>query len=262
MARRETRAARVEIEEIIRSQAFHPEFQPVLDLRTGRTVGFEALTRFDNGVRPDWVFADAVKAGIGSELEAATLIAAVRDGAALPPDAWLSLNVSPSFLGAYDELAGILAGRNRPIVLEVTEHELIDDYPRLHAAMRALGTDVRLAVDDAGAGVANFRHLVDLRPDLIKIDAGMVHGVQADVSRQALIVGLVHFAEVSGAQVLAEGVETRREQDTVTRLGVTLGQGFLLARPAPVSRWMEPSPPVRAKPVRLPHPPRAAALAN
>jgi EAL domain-containing protein (putative c-di-GMP-specific phosphodiesterase class I) len=260
LARRETSAARVRIGQLIDAQAFHPEFQPVVDLRTGLTVGFEALTRFTNNQPPDRVFSNAAEAGIGFELEAATLRAAVRDAAFLPHDAWLSLNVSPTFLGAYAELAGILAARNRPIVLEVTEHELIDDYPRLHAATAALGADIRLAVDDAGAGVANFRHLVNLRPDLVKIDAGMIRGVEADVSRQALIVGLVHFAEVSGAQVLAEGLETQAERETVERLGVTLGQGFLLGRPAPVGRWIAAPSRVRAKSTRLPHTPASPAL--
>jgi EAL domain-containing protein (putative c-di-GMP-specific phosphodiesterase class I) len=260
LARRETSAAKVQIGQLIAAGAFHPVFQPVVDLRTGLTVGFEALTRFSSGEPPDRVFRNAAEAGIGCELEAATVRAAVRDAAFLPHDAWLSLNVSPSFLGAYAELASILAGRNRPIVLEVTEHDLIDDYPKLHAATRALGADIRLAVDDAGAGVANFRHLVDLHPDLVKVDAGMIRGVEADVSRQAMIVGLVHFAEVSGAQVLAEGIETQAERETVERLGVTLGQGYLLARPAPVGRWIEAPSLVRPKPSRIPQPPDRVAL--
>jgi len=262
MTRRLTEASRVRIAEIIATRAFRPVFQPIVDLQTGMTVGFEALTRFSSGDFPDRVFSEAAKAGIGSQLEVATLTAAVRDAASLPPLAWLSLNVSPSLLGDYAELARVLAGRTRPIILEVTEHERIDDYPRLHAAMRAFGPDVRLAVDDAGAGIANFQHLVDLRPDLVKIDAGMIRGVETDPSRQALIVGLVHFAEASGAQVLAEGIETQPEQDMVRRLGVTLGQGFLMARPAPVGQWIEAPLPMRAKPRRVAHPPTAVLLPN
>jgi EAL domain-containing protein (putative c-di-GMP-specific phosphodiesterase class I) len=257
MARRLTLAARVQVEQIIAAGAFHPEFQPIVELDSGLTVGFEALSRFSNGTPPDRMFADAKAAGIGFQLEAVTMSAAIRDGALLPPGAWLSLNVSPAFLGGYDELARILAQRDRPIILEVTEHDRIEDYSNLHAAMRALGPDIRLAVDDAGAGIANFRHLVDLRPHLVKIDAGMIRGVGGDVSRQAMIVGLVHFAEVSGAQVLAEGIETDAELATVKRLGVTLGQGYLLARPAPVGRWIQTPAPLRAMTRR---PARAAAL--
>jgi EAL domain-containing protein (putative c-di-GMP-specific phosphodiesterase class I) len=237
LARRQMAGAKVRIAEIIASGAFHPVFQPIVDLSTGVTVGYEALTRFAAGDPAESVFADAERAGLGAELEAATLTAAVRDGARLPPDAWLSLNVSPRFLAECGRLTGILAHRTRPIVLEITEHEIIDDYLPLHAAMATLGADVRLAVDDAGAGVANFRHLVDLRPHLVKIDAALIRGANADISRQALIVGMVHFAAVSGALVLAEGIETEAEQATVERLGVSLGQGYHLARPAPIEAW-------------------------
>jgi EAL domain-containing protein (putative c-di-GMP-specific phosphodiesterase class I) len=241
-ARRQRRSTSVRIAKAIGSSAFHPVFQPIVDLQTGQTVGFEALTRFASGDAPDRMFSEAADVGLGPELEAATLAAALRDAAGLPAGAWLSLNVSPTFLAQSTRLCELLAVRTRPIVIEITEHEMIDDYAPLHAAMGRLGADVRLAVDDAGAGIANFRHLVDLRPNLVKIDASLIRGSNADVSRQALIVGLVHFADVSGAQVLAEGLETDAEQATVQRLGVTLGQGFLLGRPAVVEEWLPATP--------------------
>ena len=237
LSRRHLRGARVQISQTIASQAFHPVFQPINDLTTGQTVGFEALTRFDSGERPDRVFTDAERAGLGAELEAATLSAALATGTQLPAGTWLSLNVSPAMLADCDVLERLLADRTRPIVLEVTEHVVIEDYAPLHAALRRLGPDVRLAVDDAGAGAANFKHLVDLRPDIVKIDAGLIRGVNADVSRQALVAGLVHFAALAGAVVIAEGVETDAERTTVHALGVTLAQGYLLARPASIDRW-------------------------
>ena len=138
-----------------------------------------------------------------------------------------------------DPTISILAQRTRPITLEITEHEVINDYGPIHAALVALGPDVRLAVDDAGAGVANFQHLAELRPSLVKIDRGLISGVNTDVSRQAVVVGCVHFAAVSGALVLAEGIETPAEQHTVQRLGVTLGQGYHLGRPAPAMSWLQ-----------------------
>jgi EAL domain-containing protein (putative c-di-GMP-specific phosphodiesterase class I) len=237
VARQALRTAEVRIAAAIAAGAFQMVFQPIVDLATGATVGFEALTRFANGDAPQQVFADAAKAGLGAELEAATLTAAIRDAARLPADAWLALNISPSFLGESARLISILGQRTRPITLEITEHEVIQDYGPIHAAMAALGPDVRLAVDDAGAGVANFQHLVELRPTLVKIDRGLISGVNASLSRQAVVVGLVHFAAVSGAFVLAEGIETQAEQETVQRLGVTLGQGYHLGRPAPVDSW-------------------------
>jgi EAL domain-containing protein (putative c-di-GMP-specific phosphodiesterase class I) len=239
VARKELRTVSVRIAETIAAGAFRMVFQPIIDLDTGLTVGFEALTRFDSGDAPDGVFADAVTAGLGGELEAATMSAAIRDAARLPTRAWLALNVSPRFLGESERMVAILAQRARPITLEITEHEVINDYGPIHATMAALGPDVRLAVDDAGAGVANFRHLAELRPALVKIDAGLIRAVNADVARQAVVVGLVHYAEVSGALVLAEGIETAPELEVVKRLGVTLGQGYLLGRPAPVGQWAE-----------------------
>jgi EAL domain-containing protein (putative c-di-GMP-specific phosphodiesterase class I) len=237
VARHRLRTAEVRIAATIAAGAFQIVFQPIVDLGTGVTVGFEALTRFANGDAPDQVFADAERAGLRADLEAATLTAAIRDAARLPAEAWLALNISPTFLGQSARLISILAQRTRPITLEITEHEVINDYGPIHAAMAALGPDVRLAVDDAGAGVANFQHLVELRPALVKIDRGLIGGVNANVSRQAVVVGLVHFAAVSGAFVLAEGIETPAEQETVQRLGVTLGQGYHLGRPAPVESW-------------------------
>jgi EAL domain-containing protein (putative c-di-GMP-specific phosphodiesterase class I) len=239
VARHRLRTAEVRIAAAIAAGAFQIVFQPIVDLATGVTVGFEALTRFANGDAPDQVFADAARAGLGADLEAATLTAAIRDAARLPSHAWLALNVSPAFLGDSARLIMILGQRTRPITLEITEHDVIQDYGRIHAAMAALAPDVRLAVDDAGVGVANFQHLVELRPALVKIDRGLISGVNASVSRQAVVVGLVHFAAVSGASVLAEGIETEAEQETVRRLGVTLGQGYHLGRPAPVESWPE-----------------------
>jgi EAL domain-containing protein (putative c-di-GMP-specific phosphodiesterase class I) len=234
------RIAEHRIVETISSNAFHIVFQPIVDLATGRTVGFEALTRFASGDAPDAVFADAAEAGLGAELETATLTAALRDAVRLPVEAWLSLNISPSFLGDSARLISILAERTRPIILEITEHQVIDDYRPIHVAMAALGADVRLAADDAGAGVANFQHLAELRPALVKVDASLIRAVNASVSRQAVVVGLVHFAAASGAQILAEGIETLAEKATVRQLGVTLGQGYLLGRPARVEAWARP----------------------
>jgi EAL domain-containing protein (putative c-di-GMP-specific phosphodiesterase class I) len=231
------------IAETIASAGFRPVFQPVVELATGLTVGFEALTRFDDGSRPDVTFAAALGCDMGPELETATLEAAVAASASLPAGAWVSLNVSPAILSEGDTLVRLLAGNRRPVVLEVTEHEAIAAYAPLRAAMLRLGPGVRLAVDDAGAGVANFNHLVELRPDFVKIDIGLVRGVDKDASRQAVVAGLIHFAAKVGCQVIAEGVETAAERATVAELGVTLGQGYLLARPAPAEAWVTAAEP-------------------
>ena len=237
LARRDLADQRRQISATIESAAFQPVFQPIVELSSGTPVGFEALTRFDDGARPDHLFAIANACGLGLALETGTLAAAIREADHLPVGAWLSLNVSPGLLAERRMIGELLAGARRPVVLEITEHEAIAAYAPLRDAMRQLGPGVRLAVDDAGAGVANFNHLVELRPDFVKIDISPVRGVDRDPSRRAVVVGLVHFAAEAGCQVLAEGIETEDERLTVIELGVTLGQGYLLARPAPAGAW-------------------------
>jgi EAL domain-containing protein (putative c-di-GMP-specific phosphodiesterase class I) len=124
-------------------------------------------------------------------------------------------------------------------VLEVTEHVPVSDYSALRAAIARLGPTMRMAVDDAGAGVANFAHIVELRPAFVKLDMRLVRGIDADRTRQALVLGLLHFASESQSQTIAEGVETNEELETLRALGVPFAQGYLLARPAAVDQWSE-----------------------
>jgi EAL domain-containing protein (putative c-di-GMP-specific phosphodiesterase class I) len=93
---------------------------------------------------------------------------------------------------------------------------------------------VRLSVDDAGSGFASLRHILRLEPDFIKLDRSWVHGVDTDPARQAMIAGLRHFADQTGAQLIAEGIERDEERAALITLDVDLGQGYLLGRPAPV----------------------------
>jgi PAS domain S-box-containing protein len=234
-------ASRRRIEGIISAQAFEPVFQPIVRLATGEPVGYEALTRFHDGTRPDLVFAEAVIADVGLDLEAVTLASALTAAQDLPAGAWLSVNVSAAMILEAKRLARILERRTCPIVLEVTEHDSIADYGVVRAAIALLGADVRVAVDDAGAGVANFSHIVSLRPDFVKIDVGLVRGVNHDLTRQALIVGLRHFARATNGWLIAEGVETDEERQTLLGLDLELGQGFLFGRPASAATWKRPA---------------------
>ncbi|HEX7471584.1 MAG TPA: EAL domain-containing protein, partial [Candidatus Limnocylindrales bacterium] len=231
---------RLRIARIIGEAAFQPVFQPIVDIPSGVRVGYEALTRFSNGIRPDLVFAAARAVGLESELEMAALAASIKAAAGLPTDAWLSLNVSPALVTGEGRLARLLRAADRPLVLEVTEHVVVADYEALRTAIHLLRPEVRVAVDDAGSGIANFGHIVELRPAFVKIDIGLVRGIDSDLTRQAMMVGLLHFATASASRTIAEGVETELELATLRALGVPLAQGYLLGRPAPVDAWAEP----------------------
>jgi len=221
------------IAEILSTSGHRPVFQPIVELATGEVVGHEALTRFANGQRPDLVFADAWTVGLGAELELATLSSAIEAARRLPAGQWLDLNISPRLLDASDTLRTILRTADRPIVLEITEHEVIEDYAAFLKAVRWLGHDIRLAVDDAGAGVANFGHIIDLGPDFVKLDTSLVRRVNAHLGRQALIVGMRYFSLTSGCRLVAEGIETGVEARTLAQLGVEFGQGYWFGRPEP-----------------------------
>jgi EAL domain-containing protein (putative c-di-GMP-specific phosphodiesterase class I)/FixJ family two-component response regulator len=223
--------ARAALRSHVASGGFVPHYQPIVDLTNGVVVGHEGLTRWSDGTRPDVRFAEAHALGLGAEVERATLKALLGAADRSDTSRWLSLNVSASLIegGVIDDL---VRDHERPIVLEVTEHEPVEDYAALERAVRAM-PGVRLAVDDAGAGYSSMRHILDLRPEFVKLDITWVRGVDTDAARQALIAGMAGCGAELGCTLVGEGIETPAERDTLLRLGVTLGQGYLLGRPAP-----------------------------
>jgi PAS domain S-box-containing protein len=250
--RRARAGSRAEVEKLIADAAFSPVFQPVVRLGDETVVGYEALTRFADGTPPPQQFAMADAVGMGAELEAATARAALRAAASLPGRAWVSLNVSPSWLGDPRLLRLVALARHRPLVLEITERIAIDDYAAAREALDELAGSVDVAVDDAGAGFASLRHVVELRPRYVKLDINLVRGVDGDPARQAMIAGMVYFARDTGCLLIAEGVERDADRDTLRRLGVAFGQGYLFGVPAPAEAWRAPSvqrrePRVRAR---------------
>ncbi len=229
-ARHREADARATIAATIAAGAFTPFFQPIADLHSGAVVGYEALSRFTDGTRPDVMFGLAERAGIGLELEEATLAAALAAATVLRPAAYLSLNVSPAMI-ASGRLRPLLAGSERPIALEITEHVVVEDYAELRAALTALGPNVHLVVDDAGAGYASLRHILELAPNYVKLDIGLVRGIDTDPARQALIAGMTYFAVKRKVRLVAEGIETAAELKMLRELAIPYGQGYLLGRP-------------------------------
>ena len=244
-ARTEAGRSREHVAGIIASRAFRPVFQPIVGLRHGETVGYEALTSFDNGADPESTFALAAAISLGVDLEVATLRAALAEAETLPRKAWLNLNASPELVLGGESLRDILRGSRRRLVLEVTEHAAIADYPGFRAAMVSFGPRVEFAVDDTGTGYANLRHIVELHPAFVKLDRSLIASLDSDDARQAMIVGLCHFANATGCRLIVEGIETDRELDVLRSLAVELGQGYLLGRPVPVAEARRPNPALR-----------------
>jgi len=222
---------------VLEHRAITIVFQPVVDLRDGRVVGVEALSRFDGEPRrsPDHWFAEARGVGLGADLELTAIELALAQFPEVPEDMFVSMNISPDYL-ANGLLDSALSGRwGHRVVLELTEHAKVDDYgPLLGAVHELRDRGVRSAVDDAGAGFASLQHILKLGPDIIKLDLSLTRDMDSDPVRRALASSLVSFAFEVGALIVAEGIETPSELQALTDLGVTMGQGYLLGRPGPL----------------------------
>lgn len=224
--------ARQHIADVIRHRRFRPVFQPIVATADDSVRGYEALTRFDDGVAPDVRIDEAHRVGLGSELERACVEAAIEAAAGVPDDIWLSVNFTPTAI-LDGTAAAVVRAASRPLVLEITEQLGVESYPIARKAILQC-RPARVSVDDAGAGFASLRHIIELEPDMVKLDMGLVHNVDADPARQAIVAGLVHFAELTGTQLIAEGVERCEEGDALAALGVRLAQGYCYGRPGPL----------------------------
>jgi len=235
--KRRDRAVEAKIREVLDQRHFHMLFQPMHDLDAQRVAGFEALARFTAVPQqgPDKWFEQAGTVGLREELELAAIEQALASLPDVPASAYLSLNASPNTIlsGRLDALLG-----EHPLerlMLEVTEHDVVEDYADLAKAlapMRAQG--LRLAVDDAGAGYASFRHILSLAPDIIKLDRSLTHDLDSRPDSRALAAALIGFAAETGSRLVAEGVETEAELAALREIGVCKAQGYLLGRPGPL----------------------------
>lgn len=210
-------------------------FQPVVRLDSGKVVALEALSRFDPGRFPSPVhaFAAASAAGVTVDLELLALRAALRRVPDLPDGMPLSVNLSAEALTDARTL-DLLLPCGPAVGVEVTEHTPVQDYAALTAVTdRLKDAGLQVAVDDAGAGFASLRHVLQLRPTAIKLDIALVRGIDGDPVRRALVRAVAEFAHGIDAWLVAEGVETPQERAALLDLGIRLGQGYLLGRPGP-----------------------------
>lgn len=204
-------AHRANIQAIVNQGGPKMVLQSIHALPDLRIVGYEALARFGDET-PDVWFSRAREAGLGPDLELAAVQNAMAHLPDLEPGEFLSINISPDVV-AHPGLAATLGeGPLHQVVLEITEHEKVVDYAGLRAAMdHWRGRGVRFAADDAGAGYSGMRRLVELRPELIKLDRSITRGLDLDPARFAMATALAAFAREIGSGLVAEGVETASE---------------------------------------------------
>jgi len=217
-------------------------YQPIWSLADNRPIGFESLSRFTaQPVRPpDQWFGEAADVGRGVELELLAIRHALANISAFPEDVYVSVNAASATV-LSPQLAELLDGRPLDrIVLEITEHDCIDDFEALEEALAPLrARGLRVAVDDAGAGHSGLQQILKMRPDLIKLDRSLIEGIGEDPGRRALAAALTMFARETGSRLIAEGVETETELAMLRALGMEKVQGYLLGRPVPLAAALE-----------------------
>ena len=236
------------VESVLRENRMITVLQPIVDLLTGDPVGFEALARFESETPhpPNVWFAMADEVGLGKELELAAVRSALEHLGSIADGMYLSVNVSPA-TAVSDEFAALMQDGNEAVIIEVTEHAAIADYPLFNSSVARLRfRGLRYAVDDAGAGFSSFSHILSTKPDVVKLDMSLIRDIDRDLGRRALLHGLIYFIEQINATVVAEGVETAEEAEALRRLGVHCAQGYYFGRPGEALR--RPAPPIAQTP--------------
>ena len=222
------------ISAIITAEDYDIVFQPIFDLHSKKVVSCEALCRFKASPyrSPDKWFKDASEVGLGIELELAALKTTLATFPLLPASLSLSINASPETVLSGRLLDLIPPAYAPRTIVEITEHALVSNYVDLHTHLAPLKQrGVQVAVDDAGAGYSGLQHIVQLGPDIIKMDMSLTRSVDTDLARRALARAMVFYAREVGARVVAEGIETASELSTLEALGTDRGQGYLLGKP-------------------------------
>ncbi|MGC9960371.1 MAG: EAL domain-containing protein [Acidimicrobiales bacterium] len=225
----------LDVPRILKGDSIRMAFQPIVHLGSRECIGFEALARFPDEeiVSPQGWFAAAAAQGLAQELEVMAVGAALAQLDNLPTGAFVSLNVSPMTAGSPDLRDMIHVRQRGRVVFEIKEDAAVVDYQRFTGAIDELrSTGVRIAIDDAGVADVSLRHMLDIRPDFIKIDTDVTRGVDRDPVKQAIVMAFRSLAAQAGALSLAEGIETKEELETLRSLHIDLGQGYLLGRPA------------------------------
>lgn len=229
------------VRELLDGDEMRIVFQAVVEAWSGRVIGFEALSRGPAGhilEMPDAFFDAVGRSSLQRETHLRLVELARRRASAVLPDAEMLLFVnapSEEHWPSPSQGGQLLPAETWPwsqVVLEVTEKAPVRNKELFAAVVewgRAAGA--RFALDDVGAGYAGLSSYALLQPEFTKVDMGLVRGCDSDPTRRAIIASLVALAQRIGSLVVAEGVETQAELETVRWLGVDFVQGFLVARP-------------------------------
>jgi EAL domain-containing protein (putative c-di-GMP-specific phosphodiesterase class I)/CheY-like chemotaxis protein len=249
---------RKEFESVMKGEQISCVFQPIVNLNDFEAIGFELLSRGPRESelhRPDALFDVARTEGRVTELDRLCRRTASKAGEGLPLDCLRFVNTEPvtMFLHSHgesfvNEIVAATASSLRGLtVIEITENCVIDDFDRMRDIVRQLRAHgFRVAIDDAGAGYAGLQTMVEIEPDFIKLDMSLIRGVESSIVKQRLVRTLRDFCREAAITLIAEGIETRKQLDTLRELGVSHGQGFLFGHPGAQQPLRDAYPPLEA----------------
>lgn len=243
-----------ELEKLLTAKDVEAVFQPIVSLRDGRIFGYEALIRGPQGSsleKPDALFPAAEQFNKVWELEFLCRSKAFARAKGLPKDKLLFVNVAPKIINdprfqkgvTLDMLAHYKIDASN-IIFEITEKTSIEDYKSFRKVLdNYTSQGYKIAIDDMGSGYSGLKLLTETRPQFIKIDMDLVRNIDKDAIKQALMKAIYEFSVVANMKVIAEGIETMDELNTLINIGIPYGQGYLLQRPA--AQFLDISPGVK-----------------
>lgn len=234
-----------ELESIIKNREIYTVFQPIISLRNGTVLGYEALSRVSCKSRfkqTEKLFATAEKTGCLWDLELLCRSKALEAATSFmrsPNNKKLFLNVNPNIIhdenfkkGFTREFLGEFNIEPQNVVFEITERNIIKDIDVFKKAISHYkAQDFLIAIDDAGAGYSGLNLISEVSPDFLKIDMQLVRNINNDNIKYALVKGLVEFSKLTNAALIAEGIETYEELLTLINLGVQYAQGYFIQKP-------------------------------
>jgi len=230
----------LELRKIIDEKYIRSLYQPILELKTKKVIGYEALTRgpkdsiLENPVN---LFTLAYDVDMFFELDTLCRNLSVKRASFLKPEDTLFLNTDPGIIDTahFRNMEFLQNTPIRPpqICLEITERTCIKNFMKLSSELnnfRLKGS--RIAIDDVGEGYSSLKAIVELKPDFLKIDISLVRDIDSDKVKSSLVALIVDLARKVDSKLIAEGIETEKEHAVISSLGVEYGQGFLFAKPS------------------------------
>jgi EAL domain-containing protein (putative c-di-GMP-specific phosphodiesterase class I) len=244
-SRLEARARRQGLMSVVLQRRIHSVYEPIVDAKTLTVYGYEALARGPAGTpfaSAAALFGAAESSGLIYDLDCLCREAGIEGAVDFPEGTKLFLNIRPSAFHdpsfQPDELRRTLERcRLKPsdVVLEISEQESIENFNVFRQARDDYGKlGFQFAMDDTGAGYASFEAVLELRPEFVKVDRAFVAGSADDPARQAILLGFQSIAERIRARIIGEGLDTLEELQTLARLGIPFGQGWLFGKPTPL----------------------------